>query len=90
MGCHGRQASLGFTTSPLHHDQHLPDQPGCTAGASAPQQVQPGPLRSSTSIIRRPQQVPHQVFGRCGAAAFIPDGRRIHLSVPEKPDGKDL
>lgn len=86
MGCHRRKASLGFTTL-LHHDQHLPDQPGSTTGASAPQQVPTGPHPGSTSITR-PQQVSCPVFGWRRVAAFIYVSRRIHLSVPQWQTGK--
>lgn len=86
MGCHRRQASLGFTT-PVHHDQHLPDQPGSTGGASAPQQGPLGPHPSSTSITR-PQQISHPVFGWCSVAAFVSVGWRIHLSVLLWQNGK--
>lgn len=79
MACQGRQATLHFIT-PLYHDQHLPDQPGSSAGASAPQQVPPGPHPSSTSITR-PQQASHPILGWCSGAAFIAVCWRIHLSV---------
>lgn len=88
MGCHGRQASLGFTTS-LHHDQHLPDQPGSTAGASTPQQVPPGPHPNSTSITKQ-QQAYHPILGWCHDAEFSAVYRRIHLSVSQLQHGKDF
>lgn len=75
------QASLGFT-APLHHDQHLPDQPSSSAGASAPQQVPPG-AHPGSSPITGPQQVSRQVYGWGRVAAFISVSRWIPLSVPQ-------
>lgn len=86
MGCHGRQASLGFTTS-LHDDQHLPDQPCSTAGASTTRQVSPGPHPDSASITR-PQHLSDPVFGWCGVAAIIPVDWRIRLTVQKLQHGK--
>lgn len=79
MGCHGRQASLGFTTS-LHHDQHLPDQPCSTAGASTPQQVPSGAHPNSSSIPKQ-QQASHPIPGWRSGAAFSAVCRRVLLSV---------
>lgn len=84
MGCHGQQAALDFT---LYHDQHLPDQPGASAGATAPQQVPLGPHPSS-AIISRPQQASHPILGWCGGTAFTAVCWRIHLSVLQRQNGK--
>lgn len=79
MGCHRCKASLA-STAPLHHDQHLPDQPGPTAGATAPQQGPPGAHPRAASIPR-PQQAAHSLSGRRGGPAFFPVRCRIHLSL---------
>lgn len=79
MGCHGHQAAPDSTTT-LDHDQHLPDQRGSAAGASAPQQVPNGPHPGSTSITG-PQQASHPIFGCRSGAAFNAVCRRLHLSV---------
>lgn len=78
MGCHGRQASVAVT-APLYHDQHLPDQPGSTTGAST-QQIPAGPHPSFTSIAG-PQQGSHPVLGWRSGAAFISFTCRILLPV---------
>lgn len=88
MGCHGGQASLRFT-APLHHDQHLPDQPGSTAGASSPQQESAGPDPNCPSITQ-PNQASDPVFGWCGGDASVAVSWRIHLPVPQRQNGKDF
>lgn len=80
MGCHGHQTCLGFTP-PLHHDQHLPHQPGSSTVAAAPQQVSPGPHPSSAAITK-PQQASDPLLGLCSGPTSTAVCWRIHLSVP--------
>lgn len=86
MGCHGRQASLGFTAS-LHHDQHLPHQPGSSAGASTPQPVPPGPHPSASSSTKQ-QQAHDAILALCRAIQFSAVCRRVHLPVSQLQQGK--
>ncbi|CAJ1058839.1 CD40 ligand [Xyrichtys novacula] len=81
MGCHGPRASSGCTAPLPQHDQHLPDQLGSSTSATTPTRwISSGPHSSSTSN-KSLQQVSPPLFGWCGAAEFISDHWRIHLSV---------
>lgn len=82
----GQQAALDFTVT-LYHDQHLPDQPGSSAGATAPQQVALGPHPGPTSIFR-PHQASHPILGGCCGPAFTAVCWRIHLSLLQRQTGK--
>lgn len=78
MGCHGQQAA------PLHHDQHLPDQHGAAAGASAgapaARQARADPHPDSAYIARL-QQATSAIFGLCGDPALVSVCRRISIPV---------
>lgn len=82
MGCDARQRSV---LSLLHHDQHLPDQPGSSAGAAASQQATIGPRPHASSIAGPRQAAP---FGHPDAAAVSPDGRGIRVSLLQQQIGK--
>lgn len=81
-----RELELSFIT-PLHHDQHLPDQPGSSAGASASQQATLGPHPGSSSITG-PQQVSPQILCRLDAPANTPVYRGICVSLSQWQHGK--
>lgn len=74
-------------TTPLRHDQHLPDQPGSSAGASAAQQATLDP-RPGAASIAVPQQASHQPSAHLGAPAITAVCRGIHVSLLQQQYGK--
>lgn len=60
-------------TTQLHHDQHLPEQRGSSAGASSTRQVTPG-LHPGASSTAGPQQDLLQSFDHSGDAAVTHGG----------------